>query len=166
MMLHSNDCNCKRCTGNNVAGRSKRRPSRSEILRATRPKETDVSKAIADQLDAAGIWNTRTQSGTVPIAKGGFMRLCRQGTPDRIAVAGVHVWIEVKRPGGKPSPEQLATIEQLKANGALAFVIDDPTAVGVILAGLRDYARELAAIGNRVSDIQRAIDARLNAKGR
>jgi VRR-NUC domain len=35
---------------------------------------------------------------------------------------GIFIAIEVKRPGGKPSPEQLEFIENVKRNKGVAFV--------------------------------------------
>src|SRR5258706_4119663 len=107
---------------NGVKISGKRKPlSQSQIKKKMRPRETNISKVIGKQLDDFEVWNTRTQSGQVHTNLGGYMRLCRAGTPDRIFAAGLHVWIEVKRPGETPSPTQLETICKLKENGALVF---------------------------------------------
>jgi hypothetical protein len=118
----------------------KRKPTPSEIRKALRPHERDISRAIGQALTDVGIWNTRTQSGQVRTSSGHNMNLCRPGTPDRIVADGFHIWIEVKRPGEKPSAEQVATLATLRSNGALAFVVDDPAELSIILKGVADSA--------------------------
>jgi hypothetical protein len=50
----------------------------------------------------------------------------RVGTPDLLfALKGRAIAIEVKRPGHKPSKEQLEMMRQMTANGWRCFVIDD-----------------------------------------
>jgi hypothetical protein len=180
MMMHPDDCDCKRCTGRlrppadritskaalsaGNAGRGvmdpkpKRRLSRSEIKKALQPKERHVSKSIGEQLDGSGIWNSRTQSANVKLATGGYMRIGTPGTPDRIAAAGLHVWIEVKAPGKEATAEQAATIERLKANGALAFVLDDPRDLDSVLEYLKVYGPQIKTINAEIDRIQRTID--------
>ena len=48
----------------------------------------------------------------------------RRGFPDRLVVRqdGLHVWIELKRPGGRLSEGQKVAIDQLTNHGALVFV--------------------------------------------
>lgn len=137
-----------------------RKLSPAEIRKRARPTETDISKSIESQLIAAGLWNTRTQSGSIPIGKN-FMQLCRPGTPDRIFAAGLHVWIEVKREGEKPMPIQAATHEQLKANGALVFVLDDPGDLSFILETLKTSADRLERIRKEIGILQIYCDAAL-----
>ena len=133
-----------------------------------RPRETDISKAIGKRLTNAGIWNTRTQSGQIMVSTGHAMQLCRPGTPDRVFNLGLNVWIEVKRPGEKPSAEQVQTIAKLQSNGSLAFVLDDSTDLDFILDGLRRWNFEIELIRNTVrkigEDIQSKID--MNAAAR
>lgn len=140
---------------------SKRKPTPSEIKRSLRPKETDVSASIASQLDGAGVWNTRVQSGSVKTATG-YVRLAKPGTPDRVAAAGVPVWIEVKRSGEKPTADQLATHEKLKANGSLVFVVDDPADVPVILRGLRSFKPEIDVMSQIMREMQSSIEGEVN----
>lgn len=141
-----------------------RKKSAAEIRRDAGPRERDVSASIASQLDGRGVWNTRTQSGAVRTASGHVMKLCRRGTPDRIAADGLHVWIEVKRPGEQASDEQAKVIEVLKSNGSLAFVIDDPADLALIFEGLRRSAREIAAVNGIVEQVQREIDQEIQKR--
>lgn len=100
--------------------------------------EAGISKACGDILDARGIWNTRTNSGSVPLAGGGYMKLCRPGTPDRLFVwEGLTVWLEVKKPGGKLSDDQADTIKKLERAGNIVFIIDNPDQLIKILDGMR-----------------------------
>ena len=48
----------------------------------------------------------------------------RRGYPDRLVIkpGGIHVWIEMKRPGGKLSELQKITIENLEAQGCVVSV--------------------------------------------
>lgn len=132
--------------------------STAEIKKKMRPKEGDISKAIGQELDKRGAWNTRIQSGQIKTPGGGIVKLAKAGTPDRIAGAGLTIWIEVKRPGEVARPDQLATIAKLKAAGALAFVLDDPTDCDFIFKGLELYSAEVVAINCRAAKIQSWID--------
>jgi hypothetical protein len=141
-----------------------RKKSAAEIRRDAGPRERDISASIASQLDGRGVWNTRTQSGAIRTASGHVMKLCRTGTPDRVAADGLHVWIEVKRPGEQASDEQAKVIEVLKSNGSLAFVIDDPADLALIFEGLRRSAREIAAVNGIVEQVQREIDQEIQKR--
>jgi len=142
--------------------------SQAAIRRANRPSETSISTAIGKHLSDLGLWNTRTQSGAIKTASGHIMKLCRAGTPDRIFAAGLHVWIEVKRPGEVPSPDQVAAIAALKANGALVFVLDDATDLDFILDGLRNYQETINDINNDIRIIEADIlhNLEMNRKAR
>ncbi len=129
--------------------------------RATRPKETDISASIASQLSGLGIWNTRVQSGQVK-TQTGYMRLAVNGTPDRFAALGVALWIEVKRPGEKPSTVQLDVHRELKANGSLVFVVDDARDLAVIRTGLRSFKPEVECIARILREMQWTIDGDLD----
>lgn len=136
----------------------KRKPSRADILKKIRPKETDISRSIGQQLDNAGVWNTRTQSGMLKLATGHVMKLCRPGTPDRIFVAGLPVWIEVKRPGAVATPEQLKAHAELRANGCLVFVLDDAADLDFILHGLANAAERIQIVRGLIMATQIEID--------
>ena len=88
-----------------------------------RERETSLSKTIEEYLNARKIWNIRIQSGMIQTIRGNWMHLAKKGTPDRLAIsAGLPIFIEVKRVGEKPTPEQLECHEKLRANGAIVIV--------------------------------------------
>lgn len=95
--------------------------------------ETSLSARIAGYLTRRGIYNDRLQCGVVEtvkrLAEGGerrdWLHLCKTGTPDRFAILrGYIVFIEVKRLGEKPTPEQTARHEELRKSGAIVLVAD------------------------------------------
>jgi hypothetical protein len=57
------------------------------------------------------------------------------GMPDRIVLlpGGHMAFVEVKAPGEKPRPLQLARHRLLRALGFKAYVLDDPARIGEIL---------------------------------
>jgi hypothetical protein len=88
-----------------------------------RERETSISKTIEDYLNVKKIFNIRVQSGAIQTKSGHWMRFAKKGTPDRLAIlAGLAIFIEVKRIGEKPTPEQIAVHEDLRANGAIVIV--------------------------------------------
>jgi Holliday junction resolvase len=73
--------------------------------------EQQIQKEIIKYLESIGAYTIKT------------IRTNRAGTPDIIAcLDGKFIAIEVKRKGNKPTPLQLAKIEQIRASGGLAFV--------------------------------------------
>lgn len=92
-------------------------------------KESDIQKDILDYLKIkhyvvfkhrnVGIYKKET--GTyIPLAFG------EKGISDLLACApdGRFWAIEVKKPGGRPSPDQLAFIESVKRNNGVAFIAE------------------------------------------
>lgn len=57
------------------------------------------------------------------------------GMPDRIVLmpAGKMAFVEVKAPGKRPRPLQMARHKLLRALGFLVFVLDDESQIGGIL---------------------------------
>ncbi len=96
-----------------------------------RPLERDIQRSILDYLKYKGIFHFRVNTG-------GIMRQGRwtnspnttKGVSDIIAVmpckfaleGGTIVAIEVKRPGEKPSIDQLAFLAAIEKNGGYALV--------------------------------------------
>ena len=76
------------------------------------PLEKDIQKAILDYLAAKHVWRRRLNSGGARLpgrnGKSQLVRFGAPGMPDILARScrGHVVWIEVKRPDGKQSPEQ------------------------------------------------------------
>ena len=105
------------------------------------PLEKDIQKAILDYLRHRNIFCWRQNQGGIPAASGGFRRFVGMpGLPDICGILessiscgpdglkinhadrGRALFIEVKRPGGKASPQQLEFMQRAEALGALAFV--------------------------------------------
>ena len=81
--------------------------------------EADVTRSIRQLLKQIGVFHWKVHQGLG----------CVPGVPDVIGVwKGRLLGIEVKRPGGKLSPAQVAFIDRINAEGGLAFVafsVDD-----------------------------------------
>jgi hypothetical protein len=88
--------------------------------------ETALSKAILKAITVAfpgRVVMTRTPAGVV---RG--VHMCRKGWPDLSGVAfGCAAFIEVKMPGKKCTQIQLAVHDELRAAGAVVFVIQSVT---------------------------------------
>lgn len=74
--------------------------------------ESAISKEIRDALTSLGIETFRMNSGAARV-RGGFVHGHKKGTADILACLWLPneslprwAWIEVKKPGGKQSPEQ------------------------------------------------------------
>ena len=92
--------------------------------------EKAIQNKIIKDLKAKGCWVIKTQGGVAgtPI-----------GTPDIIAcgTSGNFICIEVKKIGGKISPQQLIQLKKLAKIGAVVYVTNDV-----------DYAKGLDDIDN------------------
>ncbi|QDT41101.1 VRR-NUC domain protein [Gimesia alba] len=94
--------------------------------------EGRVTKAIKDYLTTlqrAGlpIWS-------VKIAGGKFQQA---GLPDwHITYRGQSLWVEVKKPGGKPTDLQTATIEKIQRAGGVSCVVTSVDEVKALLRKL------------------------------
>lgn len=65
------------------------------------------------------------------------------GIPDRLIIyKGKHIFVELKRPGGKPRPLQIAVMEKLRAAGAIAIVIDTKQGVDDFIKDLENGRSE------------------------
>ena len=105
------------------------------------PKESVVSKSIADYLNRRKIFNCRIQSGWLRVMNWqdvvSWMHLAQKGTPDRLAVyKGFAVFIEVKRKGGKPTQEQLEIHSQIRRGGGLVVIAESVDDVIQILKAI------------------------------
>jgi len=103
--------------------------------------ETGLSRAIRRALERLGHWVIRTQSrgrtGPRSVATG------EPGLPDlMVLLRGGHVaFLEVKRPTGRLSPEQVAWHERARAMGIrVAVVRSVPEAVDAVRAFARGEA--------------------------
>lgn len=93
---------------------------------APTPREADIQRAILDYLRAHPMvsWRARMNTGAATTEAGGFIRFAFRGCPDIIGqlTDGRFLGIEVKRPGGKVSPEQAAFIERVNRHHGVACV--------------------------------------------
>lgn len=100
-------------------------------------KEQDVSKAIQNYLDKRHVYNDRLNSGMVQVNKSykqkdgsvkkfeTWLHLCKKGTPDRFFILyGRIYFIEVKKYGKRPTPDQIARHDEIKRAGAVVMVAD------------------------------------------
>lgn len=75
--------------------------------------EKRIENQIKQYLDSIGAWHIKTHGNM----------FSRAGTPDVLAcVNGRFVAIEVKQPGGRVSPLQIAHIKLIRQAGGVAFV--------------------------------------------
>lgn len=88
-------------------------------------KERDVERQLIDEVKKRGGLCEKWISGTV-------------GWPDRIVILpdGKVGFVEVKRPGEKPSPIQIYRHEKLRQLGVVVYVLDHPDKIGGILDGI------------------------------
>ena len=95
--------------------------------------EADIQKAILELLRSMGIFAYRQQTQGLKYS-GGRGKNPMKGAPDIAGIIppwlakttfGIPLGIEVKTPEGKLSPEQIAWIENIRANGGIAFVCND-----------------------------------------
>jgi len=97
-------------------------------LKLKGPRESDIQRAIMDYLAARGFRVFRRNvMGIVPMKKGGVVRVGVKGQADLYGwfrYNGIHIEVEVKRPGGTLTPEQGAWLDNARADGAVAFVVD------------------------------------------
>ena len=101
-------------------------------MRRVKP-ETDRQAAIVGALEKTGRLVLRIHSGKVPV-RGGWMQLAPKGTPDLYVVGWG--WLETKTDKTKPTPEQLAMHERLRAAGELVEVVRTPAeAISAVQVG-------------------------------
>lgn len=89
-------------------------------------RESDVLKACLDYLKYRGFFIWRQNQGAIPTADGGFRRFAGlRGVSDILGVlpAGRFLAVEVKRPGGKKSPEQDAFLSRVAELGGFASCV-------------------------------------------
>lgn len=87
--------------------------------------ETKIKKQITDYLKARGYIVNRLQAGQVRV-RGGWMQLCDEGTPDchALGIRGRHFYFETKKPGGKPSEQQLDKKAEYELRGFIVIIAD------------------------------------------
>jgi hypothetical protein len=112
--------------------------SRSFRLKPPLPagRERDIVNACLDLLRVRQYYPVRLQSGLFKTPDDRFVRIGEPGLPDYVAVHELYpaVFVEFKRRGGKPRPEQIEKIQILRDVLRLAVaVVDDPAALAEFL---------------------------------
>jgi hypothetical protein len=113
--------------------------------------EEDIAGAMTTLLELNGArvfpiieripWGRKTSTPGMPDLYGYFYRLPMEHPG---LVLPIHWWVEVKRPGGKRRPAQIAWIDERRRDGVIAFFADSVEAMvkgfaeyGIILKGLQ-----------------------------
>lgn len=108
----------------------------------TRTKaETELSKAIRDNLEKLGFMVERIQSGSVKVQRG-FMRLASAGTPD-LCIIGLG-WLEIKRPGQKLTEDQERWHDRARRAGAWVAVAESVSDAAAIALRWRSWKERAA----------------------
>lgn len=86
--------------------------------------EHSIQTEIINYLESRMWYTQRMNSGAIRTDKGNLVRMNRAGTPDIFALKnGKCLFIEVKRPGNKPTALQTAVMEELEQYGARCLVV-------------------------------------------
>ena len=91
--------------------------------------ETDIQSLVRLALSERGILNWRNNTGALKDKDGRLVRYgLFPGSSDIIGIMpdGRFLAIEVKKPGKKPTPEQLNFIEVIRRHGGIAGVVHSP----------------------------------------
>lgn len=157
-----------RCSGTPViippATPKKASRSRGDLRRRDEASETKISKAIGDLLDYRVDWNSRIQSNKIKTASGHYVRGAKAGTPDRVAAAGLMLWLEVKKPGEQATPDQVKTMAALRANGSLTAVVESIDDVNAVLYFLDGWKPHISEINGKIKQMQDVIDDALEKR--
>lgn len=88
--------------------------------------EKEVQKSILDYLSLNQIFHWKVNNVGIKKENGSFIPTGLIGISDILGIlpGGKFLAIEVKRPGGKPTPAQLEFIKNINDNGGLAFWTD------------------------------------------
>ena len=104
------------------------------------PEESQVLRAVlrALELHPQIVWAKRMNSGAMKTLSGGFMRFGFPGCPDVWAQTrtGRLVVVEVKKPSGRASPEQIEFLRLVGSNGGIAFIARSADDVIAALKGI------------------------------
>ncbi len=97
--------------------------------------ERAIQAACIEYLRYRGYYVQRLNSGGIRDARHNLVTLAAAGTPDVLAIKdGWALFVEVKRPGNKPTARQEAMMETLRSYGARCLVatsVEDLQAAGI-----------------------------------
>ena len=107
------------------------------------PRETHLVRACLDYLRLRGVYCWRQNSGAAVFGQGKarrFVRMTRgvQGVSDILGIlpGGRFVAVEAKMPGNRPTPDQAAFLDAVRAQGGVALVVTDVAELAAELVGL------------------------------
>lgn len=116
-------------------------------------REAEISKSIEQYLNAKRIYNDRINSGKVQVTKRfrgrdgklkeftNWVALAKKGTPDRFFIIDGRIFfVEVKRKGKEPRPEQIERHKELEAAGAVVINADS----------LDSFIRQFTSVTNQL----------------
>lgn len=104
--------------------RKVRQPRQTTPAAEPAAREQDIQRAILDALAWRGVFAIRLNSGAIRTEAGGMVRGCPPGTPDILCIVnGAAVFLEVKRPGKRPTALQTEMHARLRAAGARVAVV-------------------------------------------
>ena len=88
-------------------------------------KESEIQKQCIDWLRANGFWANKLHVGPIQLGNGKrWAKNPLRGAPDIIAIRdAIYYGIEVKRPGGKLSNEQIRFHEEIRAKGGAVIMV-------------------------------------------
>ncbi|HEX8089343.1 MAG TPA: VRR-NUC domain-containing protein [Blastocatellia bacterium] len=102
--------------------------------RRSAPLEAVVLRSIKAYLRARNIYHIRINSGAIQTKQDHRVQLAPEGTPDLFVLyKGVSLFVEAKREGEKPTPQQLAQHEFIRESGGRVVVATSIDEVRVAL---------------------------------
>lgn len=130
-------------------------PARVHLKAPRKVTETDISREIRKALEKLGIPVWRMNSGKMRV-RGGFVQLNPAGTADILAAPSifndceycgglpgildeftpVFLWIEVKKPGGTQSREQIEFSVRMRNRSHIYLLVES---LDEVLAWLKEY---------------------------
>ena len=92
--------------------------------------ETQLQSMIISTLHLSGCMTFRLNSG-----EKGRVKLCPAGTPDLLVLTrgGAVIWMEVKLPGEKPRPNQVAMHKHLREYKQSVVVVESPEQAAAVV---------------------------------
>lgn len=87
-------------------------------------READILRSIVDYLKLRRVFFWRQNAGGYKTDAGHFIHYGTKGVPDICVIKAGFIGLEVKRPGGKQSPDQKLFEEALIAAGGRYHVVD------------------------------------------
>jgi len=106
------------------------------------PREAQVLRGVVQACLARGVPIRRQNTGAMMV-EGRFVRFGKAGNSDLTGIVpgGRRLDVEVKRPGRRPTPQQIAYLQEVNRFGGVGLWTDDADVFGrwldAILLGMR-----------------------------